>query len=157
MTKALRLETKRFGKLLVIERRGSLNEKSAWLCKCDCGNTVIKELRELYYSKVSCGCTPVYLPGASTGNFTSGELGAYKSWRNMIKRCSSNIFNPHYDNYFGRGIRVCDRWKSFLNFLSDMGERPFKLTLDRIDNNGNYELSNCRWITIQEQQTNKRR
>lgn len=77
----------------------------------------------------------------------------YRSWQHMWVRCRS----PKAKNYFGRGIIVCERWRLFANFLADMGERPEGLTLDRIDNDGNYEPGNCRWATKSEQRRNQRR
>jgi hypothetical protein len=79
----------------------------------------------------------------------------YFSWEGMIQRCTNRRY-PKWENYGGRGITVCDRWKSFVNFLADMGERPDGKTLDRIDNDGNYEPDNCRWATLQEQRANQR-
>lgn len=79
----------------------------------------------------------------------------YKSWEAMKNRCS-NIRSPYYPRYGGRGIIVCDRWLSYLNFLEDMGERPEGTTLDRIDNDGNYEPDNCRWIALSAQQNNRK-
>ena len=79
----------------------------------------------------------------------------YRSWTAMIARCTYPS-QPQYESYGGRGISVCERWRSFDNFLADMGERPAGTTLDRIDNDGTYEPGNCRWATPTEQQTNKR-
>jgi hypothetical protein len=81
----------------------------------------------------------------------------YSAWKHMKYRCS-NSFNYNYNNYGARGIKVCDRWiDSFSNFYEDMGNRPSNLhSLDRIDNNGNYELTNCRWATKEVQNSNRR-
>jgi len=76
----------------------------------------------------------------------------------MLKRCYGET-DPHYKNYGGRGIKVSERWrgpKGFTNFVTDMGERPSGLTLDRKDNDGNYEHNNCRWATKSQQQSNRR-
>jgi hypothetical protein len=80
----------------------------------------------------------------------------YGSWYAMKQRCS-NPKNKRYIDYAGRGIMVCERWQIFTNFLEDMGERPEGMTLDRINVNGNYEPSNCRWADVQTQAQNKRK
>jgi hypothetical protein len=79
----------------------------------------------------------------------------YATWTEMIKRCTLDT-HPDYKNYGGRGITMCDRWRVFENFLADMGERPHGTTIDRRNNDGNYEPSNCRWATATEQNRNSR-
>lgn len=81
----------------------------------------------------------------------------YRVWASMLQRCR-NKRNVRYANYGGRGITICKRWESFINFYKDMGPRPNKdLSLDRINNDGNYEKNNCRWATRTEQQRNRRK
>lgn len=86
-----------------------------------------------------------------------GTTTTYRSWRQMLSRCYYAKNDPSFQDYGGRGITVCDRWRDFRNFLTDMGDRPEGFTLDRFPNvNGNYEPGNCRWATMKQQAVNRR-
>ena len=143
------IEGKKFGRILVISL-SHISKHAYWNCKCDCGKEcIISGFRLRNGHTKSCGCILSCRNGLS-------KSGSYRSWKAMIERCNNKNV-PHYARYGAKGIKVCDRWyKSFENFYADMGERPEGKTLDRIDGNGNYELSNCRWITPKEQAKNKK-
>jgi hypothetical protein len=127
------------------------------VCKCECGTEkviVIHDLRK--GSTRSCGCKKQMLHAAAVSTHGMKGTPTYRSWRSMLDRCNS-LHPDKLRNYGGRGIKVCDRWKCFENFLSDMGIRPSKdHSVDRIDNQGNYEPGNCRWATHKIQSNNKR-
>lgn len=155
------LTGRKFGKLTVVEFKGSNNKTGAlWLCKCECGNEKIITSRNLLSGVTkSCGCLSKEKPNHTTHGLCYTRL--HGVWASMKSRCY-NPNNKRYKNYGGRGIKVCDEWQEFRPFYNwaiangyDENAPRGQYTIDRIDVNGDYEPHNCRWITIEEQQKNK--
>lgn len=124
-----------------------------WLCRCACGNFRVYKPHHLKLQQ-SCGCVKKSQIGNAARTHGWSSRSQYRAWLTMRSRCT-NPKNADYKRYGGRGIKVCDRWQVFENFLADMGECPVGLTLDRIETNGNYEPGNCRWATNHDQHRNK--
>jgi len=154
----LDLKGKKFNKLIVLEFSHYKNRSAYWDCLCDCGNK--KKLRGDRVKKgevKSCGCLPYesFKHGHAKRSLKNKSSRTYLSWLHMRRRCLSKN-NPAFGQYGGRGIKICDRWNSFENFVEDMGECPPGKTLDRIDTNSDYKPLNCRWATSNQQARNRR-
>jgi len=171
-----------YGKFLILDFSHTIKSRNYYLIECDCGSISIMEVSSIlngsqtmcfthssnYKVKREFTTAAEYLQLRELeigGNYTEKvELNSiynsshplYATWKGLKYRCY-NIESKNYHNYGGRGIIVCDRWlKSFQHFCEDMGERPYKHSIDRIDNDGDYEKYNCRWSNQKEQSNNTR-
>lgn len=156
------IQDQRFGKLVACRPVCTFKKKDMyWVCQCDCGQTAIICSGNLLNKKSgtkSCGCNKGHHEPWRTHGLSHTRL--YRIWDNMKKRCFNRNYLPQYMYYGGRGITICDEWKgNFKAFYDWAMANGYKdhLTLDRYpDNNGNYEPSNCRWVTMKEQNSNRR-
>lgn len=158
MSKKNDLVGQTFGRLTV-EMDGGRDKKKniRWFCRCSCGGTVVASASDLKNSKTSsCGCLRREVTGSLAKSHGLSKTRTYRLWSNMLTRCG-NSARTHWGRYGGRGVQVDPRWLDFEAFFADMGEAPPKHSLDRKDNDGPYNASNCRWATMAQQSRNTSR
>lgn len=162
MGKFVDLTGQKYGRLTVLSRSPEIGYKIKWNCSCECGGSIVARGNDLRNGGTSsCGCLQKESRVASNikhghATFRAGSTRTYNSWANMMQRCT-NPLNPKWPIYGARGIRVCDAWHDFEAFYRDMGDRPERTSIDRIDVDGNYEPGNCRWADARTQRLNQRR
>ena len=153
----------RFGKLTVIgagvpiSRKGTPSKHdSTSIVSCECG--IVKQMRNADLNRgnvCSCGCYKSALLSSKTKTHGMTGTKVYRAWCSMVARCGRKS-HKQWKDYGGRGITVCERWRTFENFYADMGDPPAGYDLDRVDNNGNYEPGNCEWVTPARSTRNRR-
>lgn len=151
----------RFGKLTAVAPAGYKAGGMVWDCVCDCANWTKVYGRNLRLGRTkSCGCAraeSISANVATHGQARRGKITSeFRIWRAMHERCANPLHNS-YRYYGARGISVCTSWQEFSAFYLDMGSRPSKAhSIDRINVDGNYDPSNCRWATAVQQRANRR-
>lgn len=155
--KLIDLSGRVFGRLTAIDCWSYKRYMYTWKCLCSCGSECFVSRTHLLSGHTkSCGCIRSETSRAKATTHGLADSPEYRIWSAMKKRCSSPR-DAGWKNYGGRGISVCESWIKFENFFSDMGHRPPGLMLERINNDGNYEPSNCKWATRSEQMKNRHR
>ena len=148
---------KRFGRLCVVERSEVVGKNAKFRCRCDCGKEkIVWRFNLTTGATTSCGCYHTELM-TRHGEAGRGRTRTYQIWAGMMDRCEWGGNPKAWKHYGARGIRVCERWHDYRLFLADMGAVPHGRSIDRINNDGNYEPSNCRWATVKEQALNTSR
>lgn len=161
MSRLIDLTGRNFDKLKVVERAEDKGGQTMWLCSCECGNVTIVNASALRSGHTkSCGCYRYTIPKEINTKHGKSRTQTHKTWCDIKSRCLC-LTDHAYKDYGGRGITVCDRWRySFEAFYEDVSKLPHfnekGFTLDRIDNDGNYEPNNVRWVDRITQGNNKR-
>ena len=152
---------RRIGRWLVLSKAPSnplrASKQYYWICRCDCGTErAVAGMNLRRGDSVSCGCHAREIQSKKMLRHGKSKSAEYQAWTHAKLRCYHRT-DPRFPGYGGRGLRMCKEWRdSFEAFLRDMGHKPPKTSLDRINNDGHYEPSNCRWATHAQQVGNKR-
>ena len=158
--KLIDISGQKFKMLTAIELDHMQGHRAYWKFKCDCGKVVVARADAVKFGKIdSCGCLGKFITENGLRGYIHGKSRSliYDRWQGMMDRCYRNK-NNSFANYGARGIKVCEEWHDFERYYEWAIANGYSddLTIDRIDVNGNYEPSNCRFITVKEQQRNKR-